>query len=626
MNSPFDTLSIQDNTEIILVSDLFSTDINGGAELTTEAIFENTEYNVQRIYSKDVTIDLLEEGYKKYWIFTNFSEMNLNLIPTIIENLKYSVIEYDYKFCKYRSIEKHVHFEGIECNCHKEQHGQIISRFYHSAKSLWFMSEGQRSIYEDKFAFIKDTDSYVLSSVFNTQFFNTIEALNKNIKNNKYVVLNARSWIKDTKSSINWCKENNEEFELVSDLSHKEFLTKLSKSKGIAYFPSGNDTCPRMIIEAKLLGCKIQTNDNVQHKNEAWFSGNNENCIKYLQERKSAFWKVVDKDIENKHTISGYTTTLNCIDQKYPFEESILSLISFCDQVIVLDGGSNDGTFERLIELADAYDSLQIHVYIRDWNDTRFALHDGAQKAAARELCSSDFCWQQDVDEIVHEDDGQKIKNLVKHFPNTMDLIALPVVEFWGSHEKVRVDVNPWKWRLSKNKDYITHGIPKQLRQTDSNGKMYSLPGSDGCDYIRKDTGIPVYCGNFYNNEMHETRIKALSLEENSIERYQELITKVVDNLPGVFHYSWFDLERKIKTYKNYWTKHWQSMYNIEQIDTAENNMFFDKKWEDVTDKEIADLALQLKDTTGGWIFHNKVDFNKPTPHIKIDKIPKIML
>ena len=46
MNSPFDSLSINDNTEIVLVSDLFSSDINGGAELTTEAIFENTEYDV----------------------------------------------------------------------------------------------------------------------------------------------------------------------------------------------------------------------------------------------------------------------------------------------------------------------------------------------------------------------------------------------------------------------------------------------------------------------------------------------------------------------------------------------------------------------------------------------------
>jgi hypothetical protein len=626
MNSPFDTLSILDDTEIILVSDLFSSDINGGAELTTEAIFENTEYNVQSIYSKDVTIELLEQGHQKFWVFTNFAEMNLDLIPSIIENLKYSVIEYDYKFCKYRSIEKHAHFEGSECNCHKEQHGQIISRFYHSAKSLWFMSEDQRSIYEDKFYFIKDTDSYILSSVFNLQFFDIINKLNTNKKNNKYIVLNSQSWIKDTKSSVEWCKENNEELELISGLSHIDFLTKLSESKGISYFPPGKDTCPRMIIEAKLLNCDIQTNDNVQHKNEDWFSGSNENTIKYLKERTSVFWERTKKDIDNKPTISGYTTTLNCIDQKYPFEESIMSLVSFCDQVIVLDGGSKDGTFERLIELAEAHDSLQIHTYERDWNDSRFAVHDGAQKAAARELCSSDFCWQQDVDEIVHEADAQKIKNLVVHFPNTLDLIALPVVEYWGSHEKIRVDVNPWKWRLSKNKDYITHGIPLQLRATDNDGKVYSLQGSDGCDYIRKDTGNPVFCGNFYNSEMHEIRVKALSGEEYALEKYQELITKVVENLPGVFHYSWFDLERKIHTYKNYWTRHWQSMYNIAQEDTADNNMFFDKKWEDVTDKEIHELAIKLKQETGGWIFHNKIDFDRPTPHIKIDKIPKIML
>ena len=75
MNSPFDTLSIHDNTEIILVSDLFSSDINGGAELTTEAIFENTERVVQRIYSKDVSMKLLQEGYNKFWIFTNFASI-----------------------------------------------------------------------------------------------------------------------------------------------------------------------------------------------------------------------------------------------------------------------------------------------------------------------------------------------------------------------------------------------------------------------------------------------------------------------------------------------------------------------------------------------------------------------
>jgi len=621
MNSPFDSLSINDNTEIVLVSDLFSSDINGGAELTTEAIFENTEYNVQRIYSKDVTIKLLEQGHKKFWIFTNFASIDLNLLPSIIANLKYSVIEYDYKFCKYRSVERHNHIEDRNCNCANEKHGQLISTFYYAAKSLWFMSEGQRKVYESNFTFLNDANSFILSSVFSSSFFDKIKELTKNKKNNKYVVLDSQSWIKDTKASTDWCIENKKDFNLISGLTHDEFLQELSVSKGISYFPSGNDTCPRIIIEAKLLGCDIQTNENSQHINEKWFTGSNEDTIDYLKSRQNFFWSEIENNIK-KQTISGYTTTYNCIDQGYPFEESIMSLASFCDQVVVVDGGSKDGTLERLQSLSEAHESINVHVVPRDWSDIRFALFDGQQKAEARKLCTSDFCWQQDADEIVHEEDGQKIINLIESFPNTMDLIALPVVEYWGGKEKVRIDVNPWKWRLSKNKNYITHGIPSQLRVYDEDGKMFSKQGSDGCDYIRNDNGQPIPCGNFYNQELHTLRIDALKGDKAALTSYQDAMERIVNTYPGVFHYSWFNLERKIKTYKGYWSRHWQSMYNISQDDTSENNMFFDKPWSEVSDDEIKHLAEELKNKTGGWIFHKKIDFTTPTPSIKICKTP----
>jgi len=625
MKSPFNQITIKDNTEIVLVSDLFSIDINGGAELTTESLFENSEYNIQRIYSKDLNIDLLKEGHKKFWIFTNFAYINLNLIPTIIANLKYSVIEYDYKFCKYRSVDKHNHYDDIECSCHEEQHGQLVSTFYYGAKSLWYMSERQRSVYETRFPFLKDTNNFVLSSVFSTSFFNEISGLSKNKKNEKYLILNSQSWIKSPQTAINWCKENNKEYELISGLTSSQFLTKLSKSRGIVYKPLGHDTCPRMIIEAKLLGCDLEINENIQHKNEEWFSGSNSKMIKYLKNRPSVFWEEITKNIKSP-TISGYTTTYNCIEQKYPFEQSILSLVAFCDQVVVVDGGSNDGTLEVLQKLSKLHETISIHLLPKDWTETRFAVFDGAQKAAARKLCTSDFCWQQDVDEIVHEDDGQKIKNLVENFPNTTDLVALPVVEYWGGYDKVRVDVNPWKWRLSKNKEYITHGIPAHLREYDENGELFSKPGSDGCDYIRTDNGNPIPFGNFYTQDLHEVRTLALSGNTKAVNEYQKAIEKITSNYPGVYHYSWFDLERKIKTYKNYWTKHWQSMYNITQEDTAENNMFFDKPWSEVSDEEISDLATKLKNEMGGWIFHQKINFNRPTPSIKICKTPKSMI
>ena len=32
-------------------------------------------------------------------------------------------------------------------------------------------------------------------------------------------------------------------------------------AKGLVFLPKGGDTCPRLVIEAKLLGCDIVTND-----------------------------------------------------------------------------------------------------------------------------------------------------------------------------------------------------------------------------------------------------------------------------------------------------------------------------------------------------------------------------
>ena len=60
-----------------------------------------------------------------------------------------------------------------------------------------------------------------------------------------------------------------------------------------------------------------------------------------------------------------------------------------------------------------------------------------------------------------------------------------------------------------------------------------------------------------------------------AIQSYEKWMNNLVDSLPVVHHYSWFDIARKIRTYRDYWSKHWQSLYDIRQDDTAENNINF---------------------------------------------------
>lgn len=630
-NSPFEdkkdpTNLIPQDSEIVFVSDYFASELGGGAELTSEALIDSSPFNVYKLHARDVTIEALEQGQSKHWIFTNYAMMDLQLIPSIVANLNYSVIEYDFKYCKYRSPEKHQEVEGKPCDCHDDIHGKMISTLMYGAKSLWWMSEKQQNTYLKLFPFLSERDNVVLSSVFNDRFFAAVKFLKEQpeaTERNGWLVLGSNSWVKGTPAAIQYCQENNLDFEVVSGLDYGEVLQKLSTAEGFVYLPAGADTCPRMVIEAKLLGCKLHINEHVQHADELWFDTDDSfDTEAYLYAARERFWKGIQYAMEYRPTVSGYTTTLNATKNEYPWKQSIQSMLGFCDEVVVVDGGSTDGTYEELVNWAETEEKLVVKLVERDWDNPRFAVYDGAQKAAARSFCTMQYCWQQDADEVVHENDYEKIRRLLTVFPNEVDIVSLPVIEYWGNTGKVRLDVTPWKWRLSRNKPNITHGIPSQFRKIDEEGNLYASPGTDGCDYIDADSHLPLPHASFYTHQAHEARLAALSGNEDALIAYRGWISNNLDMLPSTHHYSWFDLERKIKTYRDYWSQHWQSLYNIPQEDISENNMFFDKPWSEVTDKDISKLAKKLSSKMGGWVFHSKVDFQKPTPDLGI-KIPQ---
>tara|TARA_R110000851_G_scaffold107051_1_gene227020 strand:+ start:12917 stop:14896 length:1980 start_codon:yes stop_codon:yes gene_type:complete len=631
-DKPNQEIIVPPECNVVFVADLFAEDYAGGAELTTDALIESAPSDVKifKIRASQITEKTIESGYQKYWIFGNFASLNPNLIPLIVKNVKYSVLEYDYKFCKYRSIEKHEHETGEKCDCADSLHGKIISAFMHGAKTVFWMSDQQLERYTKNYPFLEDVDQgsrqIVLSSVFSHQTFVHIDKLvtkhNEN-RNDTYIVLGSESWIKGKSESIKYCEDNNLKYEVVWNLPYDQTLEKLAQSAGLVYLPLGGDTCPRMVLEAQLLNIPTIVNANVQHASEYPFTGGEQRDVwEYLAGRAEHFWLNTIDDMDWYPRISGYTTTYNCISQDYPFIQSIMSMNGFCEEIVIMDGGSNDGTYEALQELASNNPKICVFQNKVDWSASRSALEDGRQKARARARCTEKYCWQMDVDEIVHEDHYQQIHAVVRQFPVFVDLISLPVIEYWGGYEKVRCDINPWKWRLSRNKKYITHGVPKHLQLFDDNNELYAAQGTDGCDLINRETEEPLKHASFYTQEMHDLRIQALQGDQHALKEFSKGFNVLIDQVPGVFHYSWFNLERKIKTYKNFWQNHWESLYNIKQEDTPENNMFFDKSWEDVTEDDIKVLAKRLKENMGGWIFHQKVDFTQTTPHITINKKP----
>ena len=98
-----------------------------------------------------------------------------------------------------------------------------------------------------------------------------IFSLKDNEKDNKYLILDSVSPVKPSTLAVAYAKENNLEYELISDLQYHELLIKMSTSKGLIFLPQASDTCPRLVMEAKMLGCELVLNEHVQHKDETWF-------------------------------------------------------------------------------------------------------------------------------------------------------------------------------------------------------------------------------------------------------------------------------------------------------------------------------------------------------------------
>lgn len=658
-------LQIPASAKVVFVSDMFADEYAGGAELTSQALIDSSPFEVFKLHSRDVSLSLLQQGVDKFWIFGNFTQMNAQLIPSIVGNVRYSILEYDYKYCKARSPEKHFDLEHTACDCHNQMNGKIISAFFYGSMHIWWMSEKQRDRYITLFPFLAERDNTVLSSVFDDTtlaFIKSLRSKQSDQERKGWIVLGSNSWIKGADAAKHWCDENGKECEVVWNVPYNQLLEKLSKAEGFVYLPLGGDTCPRMVIEAKLLGCKLHLNDFVQHKNEEWFTTDNPQEIEeYLYTARKTFWSGITAAMNYKATISGYTTTFNCVKQQYPFEQCIQSMLQFCDEVCVVDGGSSDETLHRLAALA--YPSLsfaqkvdfevlspswaslgnyefpdehqgikkdpriRVKVVLRDWNHPRFAVFDGQQKAEARAMCTKDFCWQMDSDEVVHEDDAVRIPELCRSMPQGADVLSLPVIEFWGGPDKVRLDTQPWKWRLSRNKPNITHGIPGELRRTDENGDLYATEGTDGCDMIDRETLERLPHISFYTQDVENARRVAMLGNPQAKKEYEQWFNAVANGLPGVFHYSWYDLPRKIRLYRDYWTKHWNSLYGKSLEDTAENNMMFDVPWSQVTEEMIEERAKLMKAKLGGWIWHRKWDGVTTTDHVTVAKTqPKIML
>ncbi len=296
--------------------------------------------------------------------------------------------------------------------------------------------------------------------------------------------------------------------------------------------------------------------------------------------------------IKDYPKISSYTTTYNCIKAGIPFDSAIQSALLFSDELVVVDGGSTDGTLERLQEMQQL--DSRIVIENKEWDASEPGI-DGQMKSYAKLMCNNPILWQFDADEFAHESDVAKIKELAYKLFNSDDqIVSLPVIELWGDELHATGRRHCWKWRMYKNSMDIIHDIPMHDKELNKEtGRVYSKGGSDGCFPCNSLNYEMIPDINFYTAN---SKFEAMRTQNHKT--YAAMVNAVAMDLPTIWHTSWMNLEQKVKQFGSFWAQQWGTLYQKAPV----NRFWPDKPFDyEPTPEELQQLVTQMK-TDGGEV------------------------
>ncbi len=278
---------------IIFVADKFYQDFAGGSEQSLQAIINSSPVSTLIVRSYDFRVNDFDSN--DFFIFGNFSDIPVTTLERISKKLSYAVIESDYKYCIERSPERHEAVYGVKCNCEKNGYGERIVDFYFGAKALFWKTNKHMNHHLEKFPKLRDKNNVVLSVTYTDDELSYLRSLQwPAFLRSGYAVFKTQNWIKGYTDSVDYCSEKKLRMVDIERKSWHNTMKILSRCKGLVFLPRSLESCSRVCIEAKILGCEVITNKNVPVTDEHWFNYDKSLIIDFLRGRTKVFWDIID--------------------------------------------------------------------------------------------------------------------------------------------------------------------------------------------------------------------------------------------------------------------------------------------------------------------------------------------
>jgi len=273
--------------DILFVADAFLEQIpNGGGELYNDELCNlliSKGYKIIKVLSAQLTHKQIYQCPRM--IIGNFLGLTEVTRQIIMQHVRYCIIEHDHKYDRMRNPALYFNFEIPKENI-------VYYDFYKNARAIICQTDLHAEIAKKNLKINNIINAG--GSIWSDAALDLLSSLVEKPKNVKFVVLSSLVEHKNTFGAVQWCEFHDRDYDLLTVMPWSTFYNTLASYLGLVFLPKTPETCSRVVVEAKMLGLRVVTNNLVGARSQVWYELNGQDLIDYMRKKKYKICEMVE--------------------------------------------------------------------------------------------------------------------------------------------------------------------------------------------------------------------------------------------------------------------------------------------------------------------------------------------
>lgn len=279
------------SNKVVYISDFYYPQVIGGGEVNDHElikILKNKVLEVETVFSSDVDLKFLEKNFNSFYIISNFVFLKKEAMSFLTKKCSYVIYEHDHKYLKNRNPAAYPNLIAPRSEIVNED-------FYKNAKKVLCQSLFHKSILEKN---LKSKNVVNLSgNLWSVEALKIMETIQNSRKQKKISILDSHIGHKNTADAETYCILKGLQYEKIKSNDYYRFLELLGKNETFIFLPKTPETLSRIVVEAKIMGVEVMTNNNVGATYENWYRLSPMGILKTMKERREQIVQVIMEEV-----------------------------------------------------------------------------------------------------------------------------------------------------------------------------------------------------------------------------------------------------------------------------------------------------------------------------------------